>query len=186
MSPLWGSVDQANNAPKWNILGGLHASANGNVAFQNTTTSAFVTNLAVGDFGVSAAETLITTGEGGKVAHSGWNLRKAGVGPINTITVANGGTNYNTNGFIVFSGTGTGANASYNVNTTSNTITTVTLINGGSGYVSTPKANVANGTGANVATFNITMGGRANRVHYECLVAQGSMNSSGNAIFPVS
>lgn len=170
---LFGSIDQANNAPKSTVTGGV--SANGQTLFGNTQVSAFTTGAAVGVFGVDATEAGVT-GEGKKVAHAGWNLRKAGIGPVINISITNPGANYETNGFIVFtSTTGTGANASYTVNTVSNTISTVTLVSGGTGYVTTPTANAANATGENSASFMVTMGGRANRVHYETLVAMGSM-----------
>ena len=184
---LWGNQDQADNAPKYTTASGLGVSANGATLYGNTTSGAFKTGVALGVFGVSAAETSNTTGEGPKVAHAGWNLRKAGTGPVNTITISGGNVGYNVNGYLTFTGGGgSGANASYTVNTTTNTITTITLVNGGSGYVSAPTATAANATAANSATFTITMGGRAGRVQYECLVAQGSQNNgtSDDAILP--
>lgn len=185
---LWGSKDWANNAPKFAVAGGLGVSGNGQVLFGNTQVSAFVTNEAIGDFGVDTTEAGIATGEGKKVAHAGWNLRKAGVGPVINVTLADPGANYNSDGFITFTnGGGSGANASYTVNTTTNTITTITLVSGGSGYSTTPYANVANGTSVNSASILVTMGGRANRVSYETLVAMGSMTEdSEDTIFPNS
>lgn len=184
---LWGSKDQANNAPKSSIIGGLGVPANGQVMFGNTQVSAFVSGMAIGDFGVDTTEAGIA-GEGKKVQHAGWNLRKAGTGPVKTITLTGNGTNYNSNGYVVFvGGGGSGANASYTVNTTTNTISTITLVSGGSGYLTTPVANVANGSGANVATVSVVMGGRANRVQMETLVAMGSMSGDAeNTIFPNS
>ncbi|MCK9369301.1 hypothetical protein M0R04_05120 [Candidatus Dojkabacteria bacterium] len=184
---LWGNKDQANNAPKSTIIGGLGVNANGEALFGNTQVSAFVTGMAVGDFGVDAVEAGIA-GEGKKVQHAGWNLRKEGIGPVQSIRIANGGTNYNANGWITFTGGGslTAANASYTVNTTTNTITTITLVNGGS-FTSTPYANVANGTTVNAASLVVTMGGRANRVQMETLVAMGSITlDAENAKFPNS
>lgn len=183
---LWGNKDQANNAPKYSVAGGLGVAANGKVLYNNTSSSVFVTNLAIGDFGVSANEASNTTGEGKKVAHAGWNLRKAGTGSVINITITDPGANYNTNGFITFTnGGGVGANASYTVNTKSNTVNSVTLISGGSGYVVAPTATVANATGVNSATFVVTVGGRAGRVHYETLVAGGTITNDGeNVIFP--
>lgn len=185
---LWGSKDQANNAPKYTNVAGV--SANGEQLYGNTQVSAFVTNLAVGTFGVDTTEAGVTTGDGKKIQHAGWNLRKAGSGPVASIAVSGGNVNYNTNGFITFTSTnGSGANASYTVNTVSNTITTITLVNGGSGYDVTPTATAANATGVNSATFTITMGGRANRTQYETLVAMGSMDVGANSddtLFPDS
>lgn len=184
---LWSNTDANTGAPKYAAAGGLGVSANGFTLYGNTTSGAFVTGAAVGVFGVSAAETLNTTGEGPKVPHAGWNLRKAGTGPVETITISGGNVNYNVNGFLTFTGGGGGgANASYTVNTTTNTITTITINNGGVGYVSAPTATAANATGVNSATFTLTMGGRCGRVQYETLVAMGSQNdgTSDDAILP--
>lgn len=184
---LWTATDNAAGAPKYAPAGGLGVSANGQILYGNTQSGAFHSDVALGVFGVSAAETLNNTGEGPIVSHSGWNLRKAGTGPVASITISGGNVDYNVNGFITFTGGGgSGANASYTVNTVTNTITSITLTNGGSGYLSAPTATAANATGVNSATFTLTLGGRAGRVQYECLVAQGSQNdgTSDDAILP--
>lgn len=184
---LWGSIDQANNAPKSSIAGGLGIAANGQALFGNVST-VIVPNASIGDFGVSAVEAGVTTGDGKKVAHAGWNMRKQGTGYVINVALASPGANYRTNGFIaLYSANGSGANVAYTVNTTTNTINSITVVSGGSGYLTAPVANAANATGANSATFSVTMGGRANRVHYETLVAMGSMSGdSENALFPNS
>jgi hypothetical protein len=50
--------------------------------FANTTAEAFVANVAVGVFGVSAAEmnTANTSSEASAVTHTGWTLRTEGTG----------------------------------------------------------------------------------------------------------
>lgn len=181
---LWGSIDQANNAPKNAIAGGLGVAVNGETLFGNTQVSAFVTNTGIGDFGVSAVEAGVA-GNGKKVQHAGWNLRKVGTGPIINLQVTDPGANYRSDGFITFSGNG-GANAAFTVNTTTNTISSITIVNGGR-FTVTPSANAANSTSVNSATILVTMGGRANRVHMETLVAMGSMTGDAeDAIFPNS
>jgi hypothetical protein len=184
---LWSNTDANTGAPKYAAAGGLGVSANGSTLYGNTTSGAYVTGAAVGVFGVSAAETLNTTGEGPKVSHAGWNLRKAGTGPVETITITGGNADYRTGGFIAFTGGGGGgANASYTVNTTTNTINSITLVNGGLGYLSAPTATAANANGATTLTCAVTVGGRAGRVQYECLVAMGSQNdgTSDDAVLP--
>lgn len=183
---LWGSKDQANNAPKFPVAGGLGVSANGSTLFENTTLSAYVTNIAIGDFGVDAVEAGVA-GEGKKVAHAGWNLRKAGTGSLASVVITNAGVDYQSNGTITFTGGGgSGAAASYTVNTTTNTIVSVTITNPGSGYTSAPTANAANANAAISAILTASVGGRAGRVHYETLVAMGSMTGDGSddTIFP--
>lgn len=183
---LNGSIDQANNAPKYAVASGLGVSANGAILYGNTTSSAYVSNVAIGVFGVDAVEAGIV-GEGKKVPHAGWNLRKAGTGPIASITLVDGGIDYTSNGYITFEGGGgVGANAYYTINAVSNTIESITLTSGGSDYTSAPVANAANSTGVSSATITVEMGGRAGRVQYETLVAMGSITGDGDSILPNS
>jgi hypothetical protein len=178
---LWGSIDQANNAPKSAIVGGLGVAANGQALFGNTAVSAVVSGMAVGDFGVSAVEAGVA-GEGKKVAHAGWNLRKQGTGGILSIT-ANSGA-YGANSFVSFSAGGTAnvaANATVAVN--GNGSIRAIIINNPGQYANTPIALPASGN----AAFTVVMGGRANRTSYETLVAMGSMSGDAeNVIFPNS
>lgn len=180
---LWGSEDLANNAPKHTIVAGV--SANGQQMYGNTQVSAFVTNEATGVFGVDTTEAGVTSGEGKKVAHAGWNLRKAGIGPVISVTANTGA--YSPDGNIYLSFTGGGSNTAANaqiVTDGTKKIVSITLNTGGS-YEVTPTATATNAN----AVFTITMGGRANRIHYETLVAMGSMSVGGNTddtIFPDS
>lgn len=79
----WGNTDDAANsvyyAPaQFNNTANTTTQA---ALFGNTTTSAFVTNAKVGQFGVDTAETqALRDGAGTKVAHAGWNLRVEGTG----------------------------------------------------------------------------------------------------------
>lgn len=180
---LWGNLDAANNAPKQTDTPGYGGStpqvtANGQVYFGNTKTDAFITNAQIGIFGIDTTEKGVTTGEAIAAQHAGWNIRKAGMGPVLTITANTGAVS--ANGYITFSGgskvTGSGntaANAQIYVNT-AGYIVNVTVRSGGM-YANTPVAAAASGN----AVFTITMGGRANRVQYETLVAMGSMIGDG-------
>jgi hypothetical protein len=186
---LWGATDNSANAPKWTVLSGLGSSANGFTAYQNTTTSAFVSGVQLGIEGVNTVEIadtslLSSNGDGyGKAAHTGWNLRKEGTGYISSIVISSAGQGYNTDAFVVFTGGGgSGANASYvkanslntsqsfSSNARQNTIVTVTLNSPGSNYTSAPTATAQGGNIA-PATFTVTMGGRVGRVQFETLVA---------------
>lgn len=183
---LWSNTDANTSAPKYAVAGGLGVSANGFVLYGNTQLSAFSTSSALGVFGVDTTEAGITTGEGKAVAHAGWNLRKAGSGKVLSITANTGATSPDGNVLITFTGGGTGntvANAQIFVNSASKVIQTITMIDGGS-YTSTPTPAAVNA----IATFTVTMGGRANRVQHETLVAMGSMTGDGDddTIFPDS
>jgi hypothetical protein len=103
------------------------------------------------------------------------------MGPILTITANTGAVA--TNSYITFSGGGvsnTAANARITVNS-ANYIVDVTINNPGK-YVTTPTATATSGN----AVFTLTMGGRANRVMTETLVAMGSLTSDGSddTIYP--
>jgi hypothetical protein len=169
---LWGNLDQANNAPKSAVAGGLGVSANGQALFGNTQISASVANAAVGVFGVDTTEQGVATTN--KPAHAGWVLRKAGTGPILEISANTGSYSPDGNVYITFTGGGdanTTANAQITTNSVSKLITGVVVNNGGS-YLTAPTAAAVNAN----ATFTITMGGRAGRVQTETLVAMGSMS----------
>lgn len=149
----WGNKDFANNEPKF-----LQTNIPGNTNIKMVTDS----RLANATFG------------GGKgVAHTGWVNISEGTGFVQQITVS-GGTASDTfaNGFLTITGGGTGntsANARLLVIGGNNA--SIILNSKGSGYTSTP--TIAAPAGANNANlvFSITMGGRANRVQAETLVA---------------
>ena len=181
---LWKSVDTAANAPLYSVASGYGISANGSTLYGNTQISAFETNAGLGVFGVDATEQGVAGNAGNKGSHAGWILRKTGTGPVLSISTGSGNKSNVGNAWIEFSGGGTGnttANARIFVNTVSNVVESVTVYTGGS-YSSTPTATV---TGNANCTFTLTMGGRANRVQSETLVAMGSMTGDGSddAIF---
>jgi hypothetical protein len=186
----------------WTNLDG--AKGNGKPVFANTTYR--VSNSTINAdkantakyygavYGVSATEAANTLADGKKVAHAGWVSQKIGTGPIKSVTIVNGGQNYNSAGYIVVSGGGDGtvnlaytiANSlntlqTYSSNSYLNTIATVAIVNGGAGFNVAPTL-VANGpNSANFATFSVTLGGRAGRVQYETLVAMGSITGDDPA-----
>ena len=156
--------------------------------FNNTTPSAFLSGQAVGVFGVDTTEIAVSNAAG--VAHAGWNLRRAGTGPIvsgsftsNTLTLG-----YNNADIVVVKSPVAGGNATFSMvtNATGGNIA-LTLTNAGFGFnvATIPTSNVfitnsIFGTAAGnttVTNFVISAGGRAGRVHYETLVAMGSLGA---------
>ena len=111
------------------------------------------------------------------VAHPGWVLVTPQTGYIKSIAVANTG-NQTSNGYLTFTSNtsypgGSGANASYTVNA-NGSVVAVTILNPGANYFLTPTVTAPfSGLSANAvnSTFTITMGGRANRIQTEVLVA---------------
>lgn len=181
---LWGNVDASNNAPNFSGLTGYDTSTTGeslansqpSSVFGNTYISATRSDVGFGVFGVDPTEQEVTTG----ITHAGWVARTAGSGPIDTVTANAGAVGVNATMTI----TGGGENntpATVVVSTNAaGYITTVSVTSGGL-YTSTPTLNAMSN-----AAFTITMGGRANRVQFETLVAMGSMtgDASDDAILP--
>lgn len=169
---------------------GTRASADVNL-FNNATPGAFLSGQAVGVFGVSATEmsnnVLNNSVERG--AHAGWNLRRAGTGPIVSIAANATLVGYNNTDVIsVRSPSTDGANAriTFTTNATGGSLV-FTIANAGSGFnlVSIPTSNISitNATGGsatgNTTTTNLVVraGGRAGRVHHETLIAMGSLGA---------
>ena len=81
---LWSNTDANTSAPKYvtSYLKVSQSSANVNLAYGNTTTSAFITNANVGIFAVDTNEMANTSAsnKASHPAHAGWVLRTAGTG----------------------------------------------------------------------------------------------------------
>jgi hypothetical protein len=185
---LWGNLEAANNAPKTSAIAGYGGStpqvtSNAQVYYANTRINAFITDAAIGVFGVNASEQSNATSTiQGVPQHAGWVVRKVGTGPVVTITANSGAVAVNS--FITFSrgdgisGSGnTAANARIFVNT-AGYIMNVTVISGGE-YANTPIATANTGNSA----LTVTVGGRAGRVQTETLVAMGSMTGDNDNIW---
>jgi len=192
---LWGNLDASNNAPQFSGITGYDTSdtgqslANSQVTnvFNNATISATETGVALGVYAVDTTEIADVSVETHSGAHSGWIARRAFTGPVLSIS-ANAGA-VAVNSYITFTGGSAGAGDLTTGNTAANAriyvntagyIVNVTLLTAGS-YANTPVATANQGNGV----FTITMGGRANRVQQECLVAMGSMiGDSGGHPYP--
>jgi hypothetical protein len=197
---LWGNLDAANNAPKQTDTSGYGGStpqvtANGQVYYANTKLGSFITNAGIGVFGVTAAEQANSSSGGstqstGIPQHAGWVIRKVGMGPILTITANSGAVGANSV-LVVRANSGFG-------NTGSNGLTSIVQANvyvivNSAGYVQNSQIQIVNpGFYANTpvltpasgnAVYTITMGGRANRVETETIVAMGSMTGDGENVF---
>lgn len=94
---------------------------------------------AIGVVGVSSgtlnARATNANSEGKKITHTGWQLRKAGTGPVANVTISAGGTGHVNNAVLQFTATGTGTVNATGTITTNSTggITAVTIDSGGGG-----------------------------------------------------
>jgi hypothetical protein len=186
----WTQSDAAAGAPKHPGVAAV-GNASGASLFGNTQIAAFNTDVreAVGIFGVDTTEQSVSASSNTHPQHAGWVLVTQGTGPVVSVTANTGAVA--SNGFLTFTGGGTGAvqaNATVTVNA-NNYVVRVTLNEsngfiGGSYLVAPTIGQVGN------ANFTITMGGRAGRRQTETLVAMGTIGTAGtadasdDAIFP--
>lgn len=184
---LWGNLDAANNAPKHTNTAGYggdtpQVTANGQVYYSNTAINAFIGDAAIGVFGVDTSEQTAATAAQGVPQHAGWVIRKVGMGPITSITANSGAVGVNAT-MTITGGNGIGATTGSTPGTVTVSvdgagfITSVDVIDGGL-YANTPVINAMSN-----AVFTITMGGRANRVQTETVVAMGSMTGDGGNVY---
>ena len=149
--PLWGTRDfvSGNNKPKY------------------ANTSNVV--------GINTAEAQAKA----RGATQGWVEVTRGRGFIQSITIVDGGQNYNSAGFLTITGGSpqTSANISFGVNSVSKQVNAVSIVNPGAGFLTMPTFG-ANATNSQTATFLVTMGGRFNRNTYETLVIVKNVTSN--------
>jgi len=172
---LWSNSDANTSAPKYAVAGGLGLSANGFTLYGNTRADEYITDAAIGVFGVDTTEQGVAANPKG--GHAGWVLLKQGTGGI--VTLSANANSYSPDGnlFLTFSGGGQ-ANTTANARIVTNgakKILSITVNEGGN-YITTP--TIAQPVNSNVS-ITVTMGGRANRKHVETLVAMGSMTGDG-------
>lgn len=156
--------------------------------FGNTTPGAFITGQAVGVFGADATEVAVSNAAG--IAHAGWVVRRAGTGSLASFTINASATalGYDNTDIITVKSPQAGGNAtiSFTTNATGGALT-FTITSSGAGFttstIPTSNISVTNSTGgtatgnSTVTSFIATAGGRAGRVHFETLVAMGSLGA---------
>lgn len=190
--PLWGKANSKANAPKYKVIESQVAagpSKGNNTAFNNVTMGVFHPGQIIGVWGANATQVSAATKK--NIDHTGWHYVRQGTGPVASFTITAGGTGFsNTDTFkVAVSGTGS-VNATGTVSTNATGgITALTITTGGKGFSNASSATLtfANSTaGASAGsgqTIVPVLGGRAGRLHYECLVA-GSITGSPPATLP--
>jgi len=180
------AVTHATNAHFGNTSPGSRA--NVDVAlFENVTPSQLVNGIAVGIFGVSATEQSnnVVNKSPEHPAHAGWNLRTAGTGGIASITYTGNAVSYSNGDQVIVSSPVAGGNAQFTMTTNATGGALVLkLVTPGFGFTAVNAAANAvyanslggSGLGSN-AVFLPVAGGRAGRIHYETIVAMGSLGA---------
>ena len=108
--------------------------------FNNATPGAFMSGVAVGVFGVSATEmSNNVTNAKERGAHAGWNLRRAGTGPVVSFTVTAAGSGFANGETITVSNGSSNATGTITANATGNMVS-VAVTSGGAGFTNTAMA----------------------------------------------
>jgi len=122
----WGASNTASNSVNYGArlvfagAGKANIASNNTSLFINSTPDSFKTGVAVGQFPASQADMANTSGERKGLTHAGWNLRRAGEGPILSISAnAGSGSGFANNETVLISN-GT-VNATANLFTNSST-----------------------------------------------------------------
>ena len=186
---LWGNLDTAsgNQKPVFANTSNVQSSSTINGAAANTA------KFYGAVMGVSTGEQANAASKPQNPAHAGWVSVKYGTGAVSSIAITDGGIGINANGYLLITdssayGQGTGFNASftiansqntlqnYSTNSAWNTISTITITNGGSGWSNASAVNVrTNGSNTRWPNLSVTLGGRAGRIKTEVLVAMNSI-----------
>lgn len=133
---LWGKTDAASNSVKWaarslHLGSGTAAQiANNTALYNNTTPGVFVSGMEIGQFAVTKAEIANGGGEAAKTHGPGWTLRRMGMGPVLSVTVA-GGTGFGTGETVILSGSQTNVVVTLTSNATGNLVSGSVAAGGG-------------------------------------------------------
>ena len=184
---LWGSIDAANGYNKPVFANTTNVQSNSTIHGTAANTAKFYGQV----FGVSAQEASNSGSD--IVTHPGWVSQKIGTGPITGVAIVDGGSGYNSGGFLAVTdtsvfGKGVEANISFTIANTLNTmqnystnanwnvVNSIVVNAGGSLYSDSGEITLSfPDTPISAASYTITLGGRGDRKSYETLVAMGSI-----------
>lgn len=156
----WKNDDSAANSVLWGVVGYNKTgnSANRDVFYANTTASAYVTGITVGQFGVDPTEA------------------RSGNGTIHSVVFTSRGSGYSANATVTVAG---GGGASFAANAQSNSsgrIAAINISNNGVGYTTSPTLTVS-------APSAISFNGNTTAVVAGNSSANGYISLGANALF---
>jgi hypothetical protein len=168
------------NAAYGNTSPGSHANVD-SAMFNNVTANAFVPGQAIGIFGVSATEMSnnVINRSPERPAHAGWNLRRAGTGPVVSFTVTAAGSGFANGETINVSNGSSNATGTITSNATANMIS-VSVTSPGAGWTNTGMAVIAfnREKHVNTVSYTGTATGYANTDYI--LISNGTVNATAN------
>jgi len=159
--------------------GKVAIAANNTTLYNNTTAGAWVDanvafRQAVGQFGANPVEMAITTGEGPKVRSAGWQLRRAGMGPITGATGANG-SGFANGETVLVSGGMVNATLVITANATNNLASVAVSGNGGA-FTNASSLTFTFQREQHIANVRVTSGTGYNNTDY-IVVSNGTVNA---------
>lgn len=161
----WKKDDSAANSVLWAVAGYNKTanSTNQTNFYGNTTSGAFISGMAVGQFGVDAAE----AGVSGKVARG-------------IVTYA--GTGYTANATVTLTATNGGSSATANASVTSGKVTAVNISAVGSGYTTAPTAAIAAPANTTFNASTAVTGGTGNGANNVITISSAGSFAAGDKI----
>lgn len=176
--PLWGKINQKNNAPKYKVVESQVAagpSKGTNTLFNNTSVGVFHPGQVLGVWGANASQ--VSGANAGKISHTGWHLVRQGTGPVAALTATVGGTGFANLAVGTVTSSVAGGNARFIVASTNSTggITALTVSSGGSGFVNTTATITAPANGI----VNVAIGGGSGYSNADTIVfSNGQVNAT--------
>lgn len=179
--PLWGKINQKNNAPKFKVVESQVAagpSKGTNTLFNNTSVGVFKPGQILGVWGANAAQ--VSGANAGKISHTGWHLVRQGTGPVKTVTATVGGTGFANLAVGTITSTVAGGNATFTATTNATGgITALTLISGGKGFPNTSATITAPANGI----INVAFGGGLGYSNADTIVfSNGQVNATATLV----
>jgi len=181
----WGRNGVASNTVKWAAQslnegsGKANISANNSALFNNVTADAFITGEAVGVFAASASEIANTDAEGSRVTTPGWQLRRAGAGPVVSIAVTVAGSGFVNGETITISGGQSNATGTIATTGTGNAMTSVTVTTGGRFINTTGLSYTFNRDYKHLKEVIVTDGGTGYDNTDTFVASNGTVNATG-------
>lgn len=177
--PLWGKINQKNNAPKFKVVESQVAagpSKGTNTLFNNTSSGVFHPQQVLGVWGANATQIAANPG---RISHTGWHLVRQGTGPVTGFTIVPIGNSYVNGAVLTVTSPQAGGNAQFSTTTNSiGGITALTLLAGGNkGFVNAAAVVVYPSNGI----INVAIGGGLSYSNADTIVfSNGQVNATAS------
>lgn len=191
--PLWGSLDQNNNAPQFIVLTTgtpvvSNAVAGGNAnpeyvsAYNNTTPGAFIGGTTVGVFGLDTKRaSLARSAHGFGSTPAGWIRTRFGSGPVSTAAVTNNGATFANGETITFSGGSANGQGVITTNSIGGMVS-VSVVTGGAGFSNLASVTTTFDREKHLSTLTLTGTATGYSNTDKINVANGTVNATATFV----